>query len=382
MRQRLWQHRWRNAAFVGAVCTGITLLLTAMGGAFWQQAAYSFAIGITCTLLIYGMRLGAAYLIDRVAVWRALRPEAAPSGGKLVAWLSGWRIVILALVVAVAIGPAIGMSIGDWLTGQHSASYWQLDRAETRMTLMLTVLGSSAAVVLFANLERLTTARALAEAAQRQAAENQLRLLQSQLEPHMLFNTLANLRVLIGLDPQRAQTMLDHLIAFLRTTLQASQHTTQPLEVEFKHLADYLALMTVRMGPRLSVQLDLPDALRATPVPPLLLQPLVENSIQHGLEPKLEGGHIEVRARREADTLVLTVRDNGIGRSAAAAQPRDVPGGFGLRSARERLQTLHADRASLAFDDSTEAEGGTVATIRLPLCSAHPAAGAANPEPA
>lgn len=190
----------------------------------------------------------------------------------------------------------------------------------------------------------------------------------------MLFNTLANLRVLIGLDPQRAQAMLDHLIAFLRTTLQASQHATQPLAVEFQHLADYLALMAVRMGPRLSVQLDLPEALRTTPVPPLLLQPLVENSIQHGLEPKVEGGRIEVRARREGQTLVLTVRDTGVGRSAAAAQPRDTPGGFGLNSAHERLRTLHGDAASLALDDAHDAEGGTVATIRLPLASPDPVA--------
>lgn len=367
LRQQLWVQRWRTVGAVGALCLGITLLLTVLSDHFWQQAAYSFAIGTSCTVLIYGIRLGAAYLIDRLAAWRALRPGAVPPHGGLQAWLSGWRIVSLALVVAVVVGPPIGLTIGDWLTGQLSASYWRLNRPETRMTLVLSVLGSGAMVVLFATFERLTTARALAEAAQRQAAENQLRLLQSQLEPHMLFNTLANLRVLIGLDPQRAQAMLDHLIAFLRTTLQASQHRTQALAVEFQHLADYLALMAVRMGPRLQVQLDLPEALRSAAVPPLLLQPLVENSIQHGLEPKVEGGRIEVRARVEADTLVLTVRDSGIGRSAAAALPRDTPGGFGLHSTAERLRTLHGDRASLVFDDPSDGEGGTLATLRLPL---------------
>jgi LytS/YehU family sensor histidine kinase len=97
--------------------------------------------------------------------------------------------------------------------------------------------------------------------------------------------------------------MLDHLIAFLRTTLAATRADRHPLATEFDALRDYLALMAVRMGPRLQVQLDLPDELRAAAVPPLLLQPLVENAIKHGLEPKVEGGRIEVVARRQGRHL-------------------------------------------------------------------------------
>ena len=139
-----------------------------------------------------------------------------------------------------------------------------------------------------------------------QAAEARLRLLEAQLEPHMLFNTLANLRALIGVDPQRAQTMLDHMIAYLRATLRASRadadrpHTLQD---EFARLQDYLELMAIRMGPRLQFALELPEALATQPVPPLLLQPLVENSIQHGLEPKVEGGRITVRASQELSLI-------------------------------------------------------------------------------
>ena len=129
----------------------------------------------------------------------------------------------------------------------------------------------------------------------------------------MLFNTLANLRVLIGLDAPRAQAMLDHLNAYLRATLGASRAPWHPLSAEFDRLADYLALMAVRMGPRLQVVLDLPDELRRLPLPPLLLQPLVENAIKHGLEPKVAGGRIEVGARRDGDMLELSVRDSGVG---------------------------------------------------------------------
>src|SRR5690606_23871824 len=121
--------------------------------------------------------------------------------------------------------------------------------------------------------------------AQRDAAEAKLKLLESQLEPHMLFNTLANLRVLIGLDPARAQAMLDQLIAFLRATLSASRAPMHPLSAEFARVADYLELMKIRMGERLVVELTLPDTLVGHPVPPLILQPLVENAIKHGLEP-------------------------------------------------------------------------------------------------
>ena len=138
------------------------------------------------------------------------------------------------------------------------------------------------------------------EMLQARVTEAQLKLLETQLEPHMMFNTLANLRVLIGMDPPRAQAMLDHLIAYLRATLSASRtdgasgrHT---LATEFERLNDFLALMAIRMGPRLRVQLDLPDALRSHPVPPLLLQPLVENALKHGLRPRDEGGTLQVQA--------------------------------------------------------------------------------------
>ena len=190
-----------------------------------------------------------------------------------------------------------------------------------------------------------------------------LAMLQSQLEPHMLFNTLANLRVLIGLDPQRAQAMLDRLIAFLRATLNASRRDSQPLSDEFQQLDDYLALMAVRMGARLSVSFTLPPDLAALPVPPLLLQPLVENAIKHGLEPKVEGGRIAVDAQREGQRLTLTVRDSGIGLGTAST------GGtaFGLEQVRTRLATLFGARATLTLQAAADADGGTLATIQLPL---------------
>jgi LytS/YehU family sensor histidine kinase len=196
--------------------------------------------------------------------------------------------------------------------------------------------------------------------ARQHADEARLKLLETQLEPHMLFNTLANLRALIGIDPARAQHMLDHMIAYLRATLDASRATTHPLQREVDRLRDYLELMAIRMGPRLAFTLDLPGDLANVRVPTLLLQPLVENSIQHGLEPKVEGGRIAVRAAREGDTLVLTVDDTGVGDAHGASSGN----GFGLAQIRERLVALHGERARLDFrTDST----GAHARITLPI---------------
>ena len=180
----------------------------------------------------------------------------------------------------------------------------------------------------------------------------------------MLFNTLANLRVLIGTDPSRAQAMLDRLVAFLRATLQASRAGTHSLATEFACVADYLALMQVRMGSRLQARLDLPDDLRRVDVPPLLLQPLVENSIKHGLEPRIDGGFVEVAARRDdGGGIVLEVRDSGVGLgqgNAAAGATR-----FGLQQVRERLAAQYHGRAALGLQPREG--GGTLARITLPL---------------
>jgi LytS/YehU family sensor histidine kinase len=178
----------------------------------------------------------------------------------------------------------------------------------------------------------------------------------------MLFNTLANLRALIGVDPQRAQVLLDRVIAFLRATLSASRGgETHPLHDEFARVDDYLALMAVRMGPRLAVRLELPDELRGVAVPPLLLQPLVENAIRHGLEPKVGGGRIDVAARRVGDRLRLEVRDTGVGlRPAGSAGTR-----FGLQQVRERLDATFGGAARLVLEPAEG--GGTLAAIEYPL---------------
>jgi LytS/YehU family sensor histidine kinase len=179
----------------------------------------------------------------------------------------------------------------------------------------------------------------------------------------MLFNTLANLRALIATDPPHAIAMLDRLNDYLRATLSASRQPTHALASEFDRLRDYLALMSVRMADRLQVHLDLPDELRAWPVPTLLLQPIVENSIKHGLTPMPEGGAITIRALQNGDALALEVLDTGVGLPADRASLPTLAG-FGLAQVRERLATAYGDAATLGV--SANSPRGTVVRITIP----------------
>jgi sensor histidine kinase YesM len=363
--QRVRRRLLRTALVVGAICVAIAVILTAIDGqGFGVKLVYSLCIGVTCNAIVFAGILVSGWFTD--LLYRARRLPLPDQRDR------GWKGVLPGALAAALVGPALGLWLADTVTGYTSPSVLNFTSTSTRLTLLFSVLATLVSMFILQAQERLAHARARAEAAQRQATETQLRLLQSQLEPHMLFNTLANLRVLMGLDPARAQAMLDRLIAFLRATLSASRTTQHSLATEFERLADYLALMEVRMGARLQMRLDLPDALRDLPVPSLLLQPLVENAIKHGLEPKVQGGRVDVGARLDADTLVLTVRDTGIGLAAAAAAAHGAGSHFGISQARERLATLYGSRASLMLQDATDAEGGVQVTLRMPAGTAAP----------
>ncbi|MBL8349123.1 MAG: histidine kinase [Burkholderiaceae bacterium] len=317
-------------------------------GNLFSAWVYSAAIGTLCWFFIDGGRL-------LLARWL---PASGRAPGERRARWPGPRWMLLCILAGTALGYSLGSQLGDAVTGFTTPSL-----LENRPALAISIIAAIAATWYFYATERLRIEQASAEAARRAAAESQLRLLQSQLEPHMLFNTLANLRVLVTLDPPRAQAMLDRLIGWLRATLGASRSELHPLAAEFALLDDYLALMALRMGPRLQVQLDLPEALRDLPVPPLLLQPLVENSIRHGLEPQVAGGRIEVHARRQDQRLLLTVRDTGVG--LPASQPG--AGGFGTSHVHERLHALFGERATFRIGPAADADGGTLAELTLPL---------------
>ncbi|WP_296508143.1 histidine kinase [Rhodoferax sp.] len=332
------------------IALGITLF---DNHSFGLNLVYSHCIGISIWCYIEGANY---FLVDD--------------------WHQHVRRLIFIVPVAVVLGYITGHLLTDLLLGTTSFQYWkQTPRVAWGMLFVSLVAGSTICWV-FVSREQLAAERQNLEVARRQASEAQLKLLESQLEPHMLFNTLANLRVLISLDPARAQTMLDHMIAYLRATLSASRAPSgsmhHTLADEFARLHDYLELMAIRMGPRLQFTLDLPDALRDQPVPPLLLQPLVENSIQHGLEPKIEGGSIHIAASASAGMLRLDVHDTGLGADPTRLQPpaphaaaQATGHGFGLQQVRERLLTTYGTLGAMVLV-ATPASG-TRASITFPL---------------
>jgi len=348
----------RRGLRVMAIGLAVALVLTLIyQHTFWPTLTYSICIALGCWLFIDTARLSAARWVHRH------HPEDARYGQ----W-PGWPLMMLIVPGGTALGYTVGNALGNWITGFDNPSLIGVSSVRQALALLvISLIPSVGATYFFYSRGRLASSEAAAQTAQRQAAEHQLKLLESQLEPHMLFNTLANLRVLIGLDPPRAQAMLDRLIAFLRATLEASRAGAHPLSREFARIADYLELMKIRMGDRLQPMLNLPPELADQPVPPLLLQPLVENAIKHGLEPHVHGGHLIVSAEREGDMLVLHVRDTGAG--LRDTQPSDGTR-FGLQQVRERLATLHGARASLELGPAPDENGGTLATVRLPILTA------------
>jgi len=338
-------------------CCAIALMLSsAMATPLWSTLVHSISIGMCCWLSID---------VGRIPLARWQHRHAPPGSPEAQSQWPGWPLMTAAIVVGTVVGFSVGGAIAAQITGHAARGFIRGSIGQSIAVLIGALIPGLAITYYFYSRETIAAKEAAVQTAQRQAAERQLKLLESQLEPHMLFNTLANLRVMIGIDPQRAQAMLDRLIDFLRATLSGSRASQHPLAEEFARLDDYLALMKIRMGERLQTQFELPPELAATPVPSLLLQPLVENCIRHGLEPKVGGGRIAVGAAREGDTLVLRVRDSGTGLAGPALDGTR----FGLVQVRERLAGLYGSNASLTLQDAGDAEGGTLAVVRLPLAT-------------
>jgi sensor histidine kinase YesM len=200
--------------------------------------------------------------------------------------------------------------------------------------------------------------KARTERIEREALLANLRALQAQIEPHFLFNTLANVTSLIDPDPAKARRMLESFIRFLRASLGATRMESTTLGAERELIAAYLEVLQVRMEGRLRYSVDVPPDLASYALPSLLLQPLVENAIRHGLEPKVEGGEVTMRARREGGKVVVEIADSGVGFAPTTR------GGVGLTNLRERLRLLFGDSASLEITDAPGA--GSRVSVSLP----------------
>lgn len=187
-----------------------------------------------------------------------------------------------------------------------------------------------------------------------------LQTLQAQVEPRLLFNTLAHLHTLIQSDPVRARSLLERLNDYLRASLDHSRSVASTLWEECQLLGTYLDIQALRMGNRLSWRLEVPEELRTHPLPPMLLQPLVENAVIHGVEPKIGPVRIEISATKTDGRLHLAVCDNGVGFSGASQ-------GNGLNNVRERLQALFGPEAEMHVRTGWNGHGGVRAELWIPL---------------
>ena len=200
-------------------------------------------------------------------------------------------------------------------------------------------------------------AAAASEAALRDA---RLHALTTDMRPHFLFNALNGIALLVRVQPKLAEDMIVQLADLLRATLDVGGRREQPLAEELTHLEHYLALQQMRFGARLTVRRNIDKETLSALVPPMLLQPLAENALGHGIEPKPGPGTLRITARRDGDALVLSVEDDGVGMPRGEVRER-----IGLANTRERLALLYAGDGSLAVESALG--GGTTATVRMPF---------------
>ncbi len=360
----------RRADAVGVVCFWLTLgALSAAREAArgwdtadWPEVAETFA------------EVGLWALVTPAVFWLVQRWPAERG-----AWMGR---VAAQLAVGVAVAFAIEWAtrgvLRPLLTGPLPADReWTLADTFGRLRLLdevivyLAVLAAGyARSALFqvherrAEAERLLADRARLEA---QLAQARLAALRMQLQPHFLFNTLHAVSALVERDPAGVRTLIARLSSLLRRVLDADDAPTVPLSDEAAFLRDYLDVQRIRFQGRLEVHEDWEPGTLDAQVPPLVLQPLVENAVGHGVSRIEDGvGLLTLSSRREGDRLVLTVEDNGPGlEPTASGDGAERPGGVGLANVRARLAALYGDRAGLSL--ATRPGGGVRAQVSLPF---------------
>jgi signal transduction histidine kinase len=341
-----------------AVVVGILLANLMFGhwpkpSQIWQYAVIAVCIGLCQQLMfdLFGLLASRAQL--RPSSWLSTVMAIFPpvlglyggffvsaivlGGGPWFGWLFGRTTLIANSIIVVAVALFI------WYSATHRDKLHAAQLAEA-------------------------DAKAKAEAAKRETATAELKALRAQVEPHFLYNTLANVVSLIDRDAPQAKRMTERLIGYLRHTLDASRRDHATVGDELAIIGDYLEILRLRMGQRLSYRIDVDESVRALPLAPMLLQPLVENAIKHGLEPKIEGGEVRISARVDGQTLRIDIDDTGLG----FGNSTDTAGsGSGLANVRARLAAIYGVDARLTIEapasGGTAAADGTRISIALPI---------------
>jgi hypothetical protein len=333
---------WQTVALILAINTGYAAILSIEDSRpFWHPFITAQCFGLSI-----------AYMVNAACPWNKTHPV--------------WR-----LILAVAIGTAVGYMLVWLVKGRIIAEpgYTLLELLSDSHKFGWTLLSgfSNGLFVSLFFLFQFREARARADLLKadadrnllsKQAIEAQLKLMQAQVEPHFLFNTLASVQFLTETDPPKAGLMLGHLLAYLRAALPQLRSGSSTLGQEIELARAYLSIMQMRMGSRLTFSVALPESLRAAPFPPMLLMSVVENAVKHGIEPKADGGTIRIEAQQDDETVTVSVIDSGQGLTG------EIGRGVGLTNLRERLQALYGRRAR--FSLQAEPGAGVRAAIEVP----------------
>ncbi len=333
---------WPTILLIAAINTGIA-------GVLWIDDPRPFWHPLV-TVQLYGFSIAACVRI--AGPWEKSRP-------------------LLRLIVAVAVGTLIGVTLTIIVKG-YTAQYvsehlpWFAQNvlwgfANGLFVCLFFLLKAREAQAQSALLKADAERHLLAK----QAAESELKLMQAQIEPHFLFNTLASVQYLTENDPPEASRLLGHLLEYLRAALPQLRSASTTLGKELEMVEAYLNILSMRMGTRLAFSIDVAPSLRELPFPPVLLISVVENAVEHGLEPKAEGGTVRINAVLVEGRLRVTVTDTGRGLGSAVSTAGQ---GVGLANVRERIAALFGGRGRFTLENAPPA--GARATIEIPANAA------------
>jgi len=278
------------------------------------------------------------------------------------------RLPVWGIIVAIPAGNVLGSKLAGLAGAPDFMAVMLNDPAAMRWVIVSSLLLTAVITAFFLYYSHSKGVKVELESERWRVAEAlhaetlaKLSMLQAQIEPHFLFNTLATIHSLIKEQPDTASLILEELNAYLRVSLRRSRQMTSTVGEELELIETLLAIAGARLGARLEYTILSPEELRTKPFPPLLLQPLVENAIRHGIEPAIAGGRIQIEVRNNKDTLELTVTDTGVGLNANAPQ------GVGLANIRSRLDSLYGLNGRLEF--YTNDPHGVIAKLIVPVAT-------------
>ncbi len=276
-----------------------------------------------------------------------------------------WLTVILITFTGVSCGSIIGLNIAFFIIKKMLSIALNWPMKQMLQIMLSAIMFSGAALYFFITKSKLRHRNEMIEqermkrmALEKESLSANLRMLQAQIEPHFLFNTLSNILSLIDTQPAKGKSMLLDLTKYLRTSLSRTLPKKTTLDQEIEMIKVYLNIQKIRMDERLNFKIDVPHILRQQYFPPMLLQPLVENAVKHGLEPKVEGGEIMIKATEENSFMRIEVADTGLGFSDFNKS------GVGIANVRERLALLFGEKGRLTIEENKP--HGVRAIIEVP----------------